>query len=62
MDLLHTDPRIGVDDRGDIDPIGPGLGDKGVRLQLVEQLLPLLCEGLHLIGRDRRSQGLIGGV
>ena len=35
MNLLHTDPWIGVDDRSHIDPIGPGLGNEGIGLQLV---------------------------
>jgi hypothetical protein len=36
VDLLQTDPRIRVDDRCHIDPIGPGLRHEGIRLQLIE--------------------------
>lgn len=42
VDLLHTDPWIGVDDRRHIDPVGPGLRNEGIRLQLIEQVLTLL--------------------
>ena len=62
MDLLHADPGIGVDDRGHIDPVGPGLGDEGIRLQLVERILALLGESLNLLGRRGGGQCLIGGV
>ena len=62
MDLLHADPRIGIDDRGHIDPVSPGLRDKSIRLQLVERVLTLLGESLDLLGRRRSGQCLIGGI
>ena len=62
VDLLYADPGIGVDDRGHIDPVGPGLGDEGIRLKLVERVLALLGESLNLFGRRRGGQCLIGGI
>lgn len=35
VDLLCSEPWIGGDDRSHVDPIGPGLGNEGIGLQLV---------------------------
>lgn len=62
VDLPHTDCGIRIDDRRHINPIGPGLGNKSVRLNVIEELLALLSQRLDLLGRIRRNQGLIGRI
>ena len=55
IDLLHSRRRhIGISRQG--------LSDKGVGLHLVEQLLPLKCQCMHLLCSIGRSQGHIGRV
>ena len=62
MHLLQTNPRIWIDYRRHVHPIGPGLRHKRVRLELVEKILTLLVESLHLLRRDGGGERLVGGI
>jgi len=62
MHLLQTNPGIRIDYRRHVHPIGPGLRHERVRLELVEKILTLLAESLHLLRRDRGGERLVGGI
>ena len=62
MHLLQTNPGIRIDHRRHIYPIGPGLRHESVRLELVEKILTLLDESLHLIRRDGGGKRLVSGI
>ncbi len=51
LHLLHPRPRIGARHWGDENPIGPGLRDEPVRLDLIQHLLALLAGNLGLVLR-----------
>jgi len=60
LHLPQSDPRAGVHNRGDQHPIRPGLRDERIGLELVQQLLALLANGLDLVRRCRCRQCLVG--
>jgi hypothetical protein len=62
MRLCHTRPRIGIYNRRDNDPVRPGLGNHGIRLCTIQQILALLGRLLDLFDRASLLQCLIGGV
>ena len=62
MRLRQADPGVRVDDRRDDHPVGPGLRHHGIRLDAIENLLPLLGGLLGLIGGGRVGQRLVRGL
>jgi hypothetical protein len=51
MRLCHTHPRVGIHNGRNDYPVRPGLGNHGIRLCAIQQVLALLGSLLDLFSR-----------